>query len=143
MKRAFLIWLFVLTVLTTFAQQAYPPNDPAECTEAFFKALLDEDGAAMRSLLTTDFAIMSFDGSLMDGGSLAEAMNGGYVTIETGTLSATRTRTYGDAGIVTGTWRARGTVQGSRFENDLAFTSVCVRKGGAWKVASVQMTPTM
>lgn len=143
MKKAFLTWLLALAALTTFAQQISPPSNPTECTEAFFKALLDEDGAAMRSLLTTDFAIMSFDGSLMDGSSLAEAMNGGYVNIETGTLSGTSTRTYGEAAIVTGTWQARGTVQGSRFNNTLAFTSVCVRQGGAWKVASVQMTPTM
>lgn len=143
MKKAFLTWLLALATLTTFAQQINPPTNPAECTEAFFKALLDENGPAMRSLLTTDFVILNFDGSLVDGNSLAEAMNGGYVNIETGTLSGTQTRTYGDAGIVTGTWRAQGAVQGNRFENTLAFTSVCVRQGGAWKVASVQMTPTM
>ncbi len=143
MKKTCLIWLLVLAAMPAFAQQINPPNNPAECTEAFFKVLLEGNGQAMAPLLTTDFAIVSFDGSLVDGNSLAEAMNGGYIKIEAGMISAISTRTYGDAGIVTGTWRARGTVQGSRFENTLAFTSVCVRQGGAWKLASVQMTPTM
>ncbi|GHB53107.1 hypothetical protein GCM10007390_02270 [Persicitalea jodogahamensis] len=136
-------WLLAWVTVTTFAQQINPSTNPAECTEAFFRALLDENARDMRALLTIDFAIVSFDGSLVDGQSLAEAMNGGYIKIETGMISATSTRTYGDTGIVTGTWRARGTVQGIRFDNTLAFTSVCVRQGGAWKVASVQMTPTM
>ena len=143
MKKVFLTCFLTLVALTTFAQQNYPPANPTECAEGFFKALLEEDGPAMRSLLTADFAIVSFDGSLVDGGTLAEAMSGGYIDIETGTLSGTSTRTYGDAGIVTGTWRARGTLQGNRFENSLVFTCVCVRQGGAWRVASVQMTPTM
>jgi len=143
MKKTCLTWLLALVSLTALAQQINPPTNPAECTEAFFQALLDENGPALRPLLTTDFAMMSFDGSLMDGGSLAEAMSGGYVNIETGTLSSTRTRPYGEAAVVTGTWRARGTVQGIRFENELAFTSLCVRQGGAWKVASLQMTPTL
>ncbi len=143
MKKAFLTWLLALATLPTFAQQINPPTNPTESTEAFFKALLDENGAALRPLLTTDFVILSFDGSLVDGNSLAEAMNGGYFNIEIGTLSGTQTRTYGDAAVVTGTWRAKGSFQGNRFENTLAFTSVCVRQGGAWKVASVQMTPTM
>ena len=143
MKKVLLTWLLALTATISLAQSTYPSNDPAECTEAFFKALLDEDGAALGSLLTPDFAIMSFDGSLMDGRSLAEAVSGGYINIETGSLSGTRTRPYGDAAVVTGAWRAKGSLQGSRFENTLAFTSVCVRQGGAWKVASVQMTPTL
>ena len=143
MKKAWLTWMLTLTALATFAQQINPPTNPTESTEAFFRALLDENGAAMRPLLTTDFVILNFDGSLVDGSSLAEAMDGGYVNIETGTLSGTQTRIYGDAAVVTGTWRAKGTLQGSRFENTLAFTSVCVRQGGAWKVASLQMTPTM
>ncbi|WP_373512434.1 nuclear transport factor 2 family protein [Persicitalea sp.] len=143
MKKVLLTCLLAFAALTTFAQQTTPPNSATECTEAFFQALLDENGAALRSLLTTDFAIVSFDGSLVDSGTLAEGMNGGYINIEAATLAGTSTRNYGDTGIVTGTWRAKGTLQGSRFENTLAFTSVCVRQGGAWKVASVQMTPTM
>ncbi len=143
MKKSLLAWLFALTAFTTFAQQINPPTNATESTEAFFQALVDENSTTLRSLLTTDFVILSFDGSQVDGGTLAEGMNGGYINIETGVLSRVGTRTYGDAAIVTGTWRARGAVQGNRFENTLAFTSVCVRQGGAWKVASVQMTPTM
>lgn len=79
MKKTLLTWLLAPASLTALAQQISPPTNPAECTEAFLQALLDENGPALRPLLTTDFALTSFGGSLMDGGSLAEAMSGGYV----------------------------------------------------------------
>ncbi|MPR34429.1 nuclear transport factor 2 family protein [Salmonirosea aquatica] len=143
MKKIFPVWVLMLTALGTLARQSTPPNTPTECTEAFFEALLAKDASALRSLLTVDYAMVSFDGSLVDGNTLAEAVASGYIAIESGNVSRTYARLYGEAGIVTGTWNARGTLQGYKFDNQISFMAVCVRQGGAWKLAGVQFTPTM
>lgn len=142
-KKVFPVWLLMLTTFVALARQGTPPNSPAECTQAFFEALLAKDAPALRALLTTDFNMVSFDGNLVDGGTLAEAISSGYIAIESGDVSRTYARLYGEAGIVTGTWTARGNLQGYKFDNQISFMAVCVRKGGTWKLAGVQFTPTM
>ena len=134
-------WLLMLTTCAALARQGTPPNNPTDCTQAFFDALLAKDAPALRALLTVDFGMVSFDGSLVDSGTLAEAVGSGYIAIESGQVSRTYARLYGDAGIVTGTWNARGTLQGYKFDNQISFMAVCVRQGGAWKLAGVQLTP--
>ena len=143
LKRILPVWLLVLTACVALAQQRPLPNSPTECAQAFFDALLAKDDQALRSLLTTDFDMVSFDGNLVDGGTLAEAIDSGYIAIESGDVSRTYARLYGDAGIVTGTWNAKGNLQGYKFENQISFMAVCVRQGGTWKLAGVQLSPTL
>ena len=69
-KKVFPICLLMLTTLVALARQGTPPNSPAECTQAFFEALSAKDAPALRALLTTDFNMVSFDGNLVDGGTL-------------------------------------------------------------------------
>jgi ketosteroid isomerase-like protein len=133
--------LLLMLMSVTLARETLPPNTPAECAQAFFDALLAKDTPALRSLLTVDYAMVSFDGSLVDGPTLAEAIASGYITIERGDVSRSYARLYGDAGIVTGTWNARGNLQSYKFDNQISFMAVCVRQGGAWKLAGVQLTP--
>jgi ketosteroid isomerase-like protein len=141
MKKGFITCLFIGVLSGALARQTPPPNTPVECTQAFFDALLAKDSPALRALLTVDYAMVSFDGSLIDGATLGEAVASGYITIESGDVSRTYARLYGDTGVVTGTWNARGNLQGYKFDNQISFMAVCVRQGGAWKLAGVQFTP--
>jgi ketosteroid isomerase-like protein len=140
MKNAGLLPFLLLLNLAVFANEPTPPLDATDCTESFFQAMLDEDAAAIRRLITFDFLLIGPDGRILDGGTFSESVASGSVVIENGRLSGTATRTYGDAGVVTGFWNARGTVQGFQFDNELAFSATCVRQGGSWKVASIQLT---
>jgi len=56
-------------------------------------------------------------------------------------LTGTRTRTYGDVAIVQGIWNVSARIQNNGFNGDVAYTSVCVRSGGNWRVVTVQLTP--
>jgi ketosteroid isomerase-like protein len=140
MKHFLLPCFFCLTTLLAVARPAEPPVDAADCTQSFFQALLDKDAASIRRLMTYDFLLVGPDGRILDGGTFAESVASGSIVIEYGSLSGTTTRTYGDAGVVTGFWNARGTVQGYRFDNEVAFSAMCVRQGGTWKIASMQLT---
>lgn len=141
MKKVFGTYLLIMVMSVTWARESNPPSNPEACVEAFFDALLAKDAPALRALLTVDYAMVSFDGSLVDGPTLAEAIASGYIAIERGDVSRSYARLYGDTGIVTGTWNARGTLQGYKFDNQISFMAVCVRQGGAWKLAGVQFTP--
>lgn len=139
MKNAGLLPFLLLLNLAVLAKST-PPMDATDCTQSFFQAMLDKDAAALRRLITFDFLLIGPDGRLMDGGTFAESLASGSVMIESGRVTGTTTRTYGDAGVVTGFWNARGTVQGYQFDNEVAFSAMCVKQGGSWKVASIQLT---
>ena len=142
----------VLTLLTAllltsaaYAQQTTttdPTQDPTALGNAFFKALLDEDGATLGKLLASDFSLTSFDGNIVDGDLLLQGVNGGYLVVETATVTPVQTRQYNnDSAIMTGTWKVKGSVQGNAIDASSAFSLVSAKQGGSWKVVNVQFTP--
>lgn len=142
MKRLLLFGLLTFGSVSAYAQASFAsPLNATECSNAFFKALLEEDSNALNNVLADDFSIVSFDGRQIDRDMLSQAVAQGYLTVETGMLSGSRTRDYGDVGVVTGTWNVKGKIESNGFQNEVTYTVVSVKKGGNWKVATVQLTP--
>ncbi|GAB2795706.1 hypothetical protein GCM10027275_46150 [Rhabdobacter roseus] len=139
MNKSWLTHLLLACLLALSAPAA--AQDATASTQAFFKALLEKDGPALSSVLAGDFYLISFDAQLIDAGTLREAVMAGYVAVERGDLSGLRVRAYGEAAVVTGHWQVKGSIQGQRFDTEVVFSSLCVRQGGSWKVASLQFTP--
>ena len=133
----------LLFTTATYAQQTTPSaQDPAAAGNAFFKALLDEDSKTLGSLITSDFSLLSYDGNTVDGDMLVQGVGGGFVVVETATVSDVRTRQYNnDSAVMTGNWKAKGNVQGQSFDNNVAFSVVCAKQGDSWKIVNVQFTP--
>lgn len=139
----------LLLTTTALAQQAAttvaatdPTQDPTALGNAFFKAMLDEDGNSMGKLLASDFTIISFDGQSVDSDLLMQGVSGGYVVIETGVVSDARTRQYNtDSAVMTGTWKVKGTIQGQPLDANAAFSVVSAKQGSGWKIVNVQFTP--
>lgn len=117
------------------------PIDGTDCSNLFFKALLDEDAANVASLVSSDFTVVNFNGQTIDGRALQQAVGQGYIIIDSGILTGTRSRTYGDVAIVQGLWNVSARIQNNGFNGDVAYTTVCVRSGGKWKVTAAQLTP--
>ncbi len=138
----------LLLTTTAFAQQAAtttttdPTQDPTAIGNAFFKAMLDEDGNSMGKLLASDFSITSFDGQSVDGDLLMQGVGGGYVVIDTGVVSDARTRQYNtDTAVMTGMWKVKGNIQGQPLDANSAFSVVSTKQGSGWKIVNVQFTP--
>ena len=137
----------LLLTTAAFAQQttataADPAQDPTALGNAFFKAMLDEDGTSMGKLLAPDFSIVGFDGQSADGDLLMQGVSGGYVVVETGVISDARTRQYNsDTAVMTGTWKVKGTIQGQPLDTNAAFSVVSAKQGSGWKLVNVQFTP--
>ncbi len=142
MKQLLTIFFLGLASLTASAQTSSPePVDGTDCSNLFFKALLDEDANAVGGLVSSDFTVTSFNGRTIDGRALQQAIGQNYIIVDSGMLTGTRTRTYGDVAVVQGLWNVSARIQNNGFNGDVAYTSVCVRSGGRWKVTTVQLTP--
>lgn len=119
-----------------------PTQDPTAATTALFKSLLDEDATKMNAITTTDFAIINFDGQTGDRDLMGEALDGGYLVVDAAAPVGTKVRMYNnDAAVVSGTSTFKGSLQGSAFNTEIAFTALCVKQGAGWKVASLQFSP--
>ncbi len=142
MKTKSLFILVFLAVTNAVVSQTAAPADAASAGKEFLKAIEEENAGALRSLIGSDFVLLSFDGQSVDSGTLLEAMSGGYIVIDSGSTYSNYTRHYQDTGVVTGIWNVKGSIEGQSFNNRLAYTLVVVKQGGAWKVVSVQFTPS-
>ena len=139
MKKFLVLFAFLFSTVA-FAQTD-PSSTPTDCTNAFFKGMLDEDATTIGKITTDDFAITSYDGMQADKDLMMQGVSGGFVMIETATVSGLRVRSYNDnAAIVTGMWKAKGAIQGTNFDNEIAFGAMCVKIAGNWRVANVQFT---
>ncbi len=118
-------------------------NDPGAAGSRFFKALLEEDGLELGRLIGSDFVLVSFDGQLVDGATLVEGIREGALVIDDADVTGNYVRVYQETGVVTGYWKVKGSVQGMAFNNQLAYTLVCAKQGGAWKVVSAHLTPVL
>ncbi len=142
MKQLLTIFFLTISALPLIAQNNTPePLDGTDCSNLFFKALLEEDAAAVGSLISSDFTVISFNGQTIDGRALQQAIGQGYIIVDSGMLTGTRTRTYGDVAVVSGLWNVSARVQNNGLNGDVAYTTVCVRSGGKWKVTAAQLTP--
>jgi ketosteroid isomerase-like protein len=136
--------LFILfaCISTTLAQTNAPmPVDGTDCSNLFFKALSEEDANSLGSLISNDFTAVGFNGRIINGEWLRQGIAQGYMNIESGQLSGTRTRIYGDVAIVSGQWNVRAKIENNNFQGEVAYMTVCVRSGGKWKVTAAQLTP--
>ncbi len=142
MKKILLFSFLTLASFCSYAQASFSrPQDATECSNAFFKALLDEDTNALNDILADDFSIVSFDGQQVDRDMLAQGVAQGYIIVDSGIISGTRSKDYGDVGVISGTWNVKGKIENNSFQNQVTYTVVAVKKGGSWKVSTVQLTP--
>ena len=140
-KQLLTIFLLTFTSLAAYAQDTPQPIDGTDCSNLFFQAMLDENAAAVGNLISNDFTVTNYNGQTIDGRALQQAIGQGYIIVDSGMLTGTRTRTYGDVAVVQGFWNVSARIQNNGFNGNVAYTSVCVRSGGKWKVTTVQLTP--
>ncbi|MCE7068215.1 nuclear transport factor 2 family protein [Dyadobacter sp. CY326] len=142
MKSLLLILLGLTFCLTAAAQTSnVQPIDGTDCSNLFFKALAEKDAAALSSLVSNDFTAIGMRGQPIQSNQLVQAVSQGIIVIDSGMLSAARTRTYGDVAVTTGLWNVKARIENAGFEGELSYMSVCVKSGGRWKIVAVQFTP--
>lgn len=140
MKNVFILCLLIFTALSSFAQKIGHNAEVSAIGKKFFNTMLHEDATTMRSLLTEDFLLVSFDGQLLGSHMLLDGLSKGILTIESGDATEADVRVNGETGIVIGQWKVKGVVDRNAHDLQLVYTLVCVRPFEDWKIASLHLT---
>jgi hypothetical protein len=143
MKIAFYTFIFCLGILHCSQAQtaALHSNDPSVTVNAFLTSITEKNTSNLRSLVTTDFAVVSWNGDLVDSYLLSQGLQEGIVNLQESKPTGMRTKNYGDAAVITGNWKVMGEIEGNRVDNFMIFTALVVKQGGVFKLASFHLTP--
>jgi ketosteroid isomerase-like protein len=124
-----------------------PAADPAadraaliRQADAWDQAIIRKDLAAIEANMAEDFRQIRSNGDLADKATFLKDIVSPDLTIEPYQVEDLEVRIYGDAALLTGRTRMKGSYQGEAFATHYRYVDVYVRRGGRWQVVSVQIT---
>jgi ketosteroid isomerase-like protein len=99
-----------------------------------------KDAAALDQLLASSLAYIDYDGSIMNKSEFLasiqqESLHPTQITNEEMTA-----KVYGEAAVVTGIYREKGTSKGKPYQRRGRFTDTWVKQGGTWQCVASQST---
>jgi ketosteroid isomerase-like protein len=99
-----------------------------------------KDAAALNQLLAPSLAYVDYDGSIMNKAEFLasiqqESLHPAQITNEEMTA-----KMYGEAAVVTGVYREKGTLKGKPYQRRGRFTDTWVKQGGTWQCVASQST---
>jgi ketosteroid isomerase-like protein len=101
--------------------------------QAWNKAELNHDAAALARLLADDFVLTEPDGSVLNKTEEVAFTADAEVHFEIEESSNLKVHVYSDAAVVTGAYYEKGTYHGKPFEHRGRFTDAWVRRGDTWQ----------
>ena len=111
------------------------------------KALKQFDPESMQSLLAKDDLQTDFRGVVQDKASWLQDFKSVAANVRSGvsqweiSFNDEKVRAYGNAAVVTGRGTFKGVRKGVPVNHILRFTTVWVKREGAWQLVSYQATP--
>jgi ketosteroid isomerase-like protein len=130
--------------LSVFAQERAKTSDEEgrilALETAWNHAEESKDAAALDQLLAASLAYIDYDGSLMNKKEFLasiqqESLHPAQITNEEMTA-----KVYGEAAVVTGIYREKGTSKGKPYQRRGRFTDTWVRQEGTWQCVASQST---
>lgn len=107
---------------------------------AWDDAIVHKRRQAIEANMAPEFLHIGEDGALSNHAAFLDALLSEHLSIEPYAMDALQVRVFGDAALLTGTTRMRGTWRGKPFASHYRFTDTYIRRNGAWKVVQVQIT---
>jgi ketosteroid isomerase-like protein len=134
------VCLFIASISISAAAR----NPPAETgptvesvmasEEGLAKAMRENNGDAIESYLSDDWAVITGHGDIGEGKSIfPDGIKSGYLTRKTFDVSEPRVRLYGDTALVTFKLHLTGTFGGKPFDVMERETDAWAWKDGGWK----------
>jgi len=108
--------------------------------EAYNKALIDGDVAALDEIFADEFIYTSTSGKVLDRTAQLDEFRSNTLDIASGAGSEETVQIHGRTGIVIGRFDAKGTYAGKSFDSTERYTSVWVVRDGRWKLVAEQGT---
>ncbi|MBC7601318.1 MAG: nuclear transport factor 2 family protein [Ramlibacter sp.] len=104
------------------------------------KAIVRKDKSAIANNMSADFRQIDGAGDIETKASFLESVLDAKLTIDPYTVEDFEVRVYGDVALLSGRTRMTGAYEGKPFSSHYRYIDIYVRKAGAWRVASVQIT---
>ncbi|KQV53274.1 hypothetical protein ASC95_10990 [Pelomonas sp. Root1217] len=125
------------------AQAAPPAELVAQLraqSDAWDQAIVRRDRAAIEANMAEDFRQIDGRGNVETKASFVEGLVSPDLVIDPYTVEDFEIRVYGDTALLSGRTRMTGRYQGQAFKSHYRYIDIYVKRGGAWKIVSVQIS---
>jgi ketosteroid isomerase-like protein len=109
--------------------------------DAWDKAIVRKDRAAIEANMGDDFRQIDGAGNVETKQSFVDDLVSPDLRIDPYKVEDFEVRLYGDVALVSGRTRMTGAYQGKPFSSHYRYIDIYVRRDGAWKIVSVQISP--
>jgi ketosteroid isomerase-like protein len=99
-----------------------------------------KDAAALDQLLAPSLAYVDYDGSIMNKKEFLASVQRESLHPAQITNEEMNAKVYGEAAVVTGIYREKGTSKGKPYQRRGRFTDTWVKQGGTWQCVASQST---
>jgi ketosteroid isomerase-like protein len=145
--RLLLLLSLVAIVGACASTRTEPPSDDkslaaalARQGDAWDKAIVRKDVAAIAANMADDFRNIRSNGTVVDKAAFLRDITAPELVIDPYTVEDFDVRIYGDTALLSGRTRMTGRYSGDPFVAHYRYIDVYVRRGGVWRVVSVQTT---
>lgn len=111
-----------------------------QLSNAWDAAIVAKKQAAVADNMAEDFRIIDGHGNVDGKRKFVEDILDAKLTIDPYTVEEFEVRLYGDTALLSGRTRMTGKYDGKPFESNYRYIDIYVRRGGEWKIVSVQIT---
>ena len=109
-------------------------------SDAWDAAIIRKDERAIAGNMAEDFRQIDGHGNIETKKSFVAGIVDPKLTIDPYTVADFEVRLYGDTALLSGRTHMTGMYDGKPFESNYRYIDIYVRRGGAWKIVSVQIT---
>jgi ketosteroid isomerase-like protein len=137
--------LLLAALLAPLVAQAAPPAALVARlkaqADAWDRAIVAKDRAAIEANMADDFRQIDARGNVEDKASFVVGIVSPDLVLDPYTVEDFDVRVYGDTALLSGRTRMTGRYAGKPFDVHHRYIDVYVKRGGAWKIVSVQISP--
>jgi ketosteroid isomerase-like protein len=136
--------LLALALVAGLAQAAPPPKLVALLkaqADAWDQAIIRKDRAAIEANMAEDFRQIDARGHVETKASFVDGLVTPDLALDPYSVEDFEVRVYGDTALVSGRTRMTGRYQGRPFNTHYRYIDIYVKRRGAWKIVSVQISP--
>ena len=108
--------------------------------DAWDKAIVRKDRRAIEANMAEDFRQIDASGNVETKASFVADIVSPDLSIDPYTVEDFDVRLYGDVALLCGRTRMTGTFQGKPFTSHYRYIDIYVKRDGAWKIVSVQIS---
>jgi ketosteroid isomerase-like protein len=142
-KLSLLIFLFSMTATFSDAQQTEAASKVLALENKWNEAYKQGDIATLNSLLADDFIITIEEGATFSKAGYLAHCSDSDIHVLISEMSDLKVRVHGNAAIVTGAYREKGTSKGKPYEYHDRLTDVWILMDGRWQlIASHYAVPS-